>query len=187
MESKARLSDVSVDFRTGNTKLTFTLDRELNEDTINALAKKDIRLKAIVWREKRSLDSNAYFHVLCQKIAEKLHTSLTEVKNRMIADYGQLDKELHDIILKDSIDWTKLQPLHLHPTTATKVLDNGELYRVYLIMRGSHTYDSKEMSMLISGTVEEAKLLGIETATPAELARMNALWKERYEREHHQQ
>ena len=46
-------------------------------------------------------------------------------------------------------------------------------YRIY---RGSHTYDTKEMSLLIDGTVMEAKELGIETMTPAELAEMKARW-----------
>ena len=36
-------------------------------------------------------------------------------------------------------------------------------------MRGSHTYDSKEMSRLIDGTVSEAKELGIETMPLDEL------------------
>lgn len=46
-------------------------------------------------------------------------------------------------------------------------------YRIY---RGSHTYDTKEMSVLIDGTVADAKELGIETATPAEIAEMKERW-----------
>jgi hypothetical protein len=44
-------------------------------------------------------------------------------------------------------------------------------------MRGSHTYDSREMSRLIDGTVSEAKELGIETLSPAELERMKQQWR----------
>jgi hypothetical protein len=44
------------------------------------------------------------------------------------------------------------------------------------VMRGSHTYDTREMSRLIDGTVEEAKELGIETLTPEQLERMKASW-----------
>ena len=44
------------------------------------------------------------------------------------------------------------------------------------MMRGSHTYDSGEMSILIDGVVQEAKQLGIETLTPNELERMKNLW-----------
>jgi hypothetical protein len=37
------------------------------------------------------------------------------------------------------------------------------------------------MAKLIDGTVQEAKQLGIETATPDELAKMKALWGESVE------
>ena len=50
-------------------------------------------------------------------------------------------------------------------------------------MRGSHTFDSAEMSRLITATVDEAKELGIETMTPDEIARMNALWGEKIEKQ----
>ena len=128
-------------------------------------------------RIKRSLSANAYFHVLCQKVAEKTSQSLTEVKNQVIADYGQLDKDLGTVILRDDIDWKSLQSLHLHPTTATRTLDDGKLYRVYYIMRGSHTYDTKEMTTLINGMVQEAKAVGVETLTPMELQQMIGRWK----------
>lgn len=128
-------------------------------------------------RNKRSLSANAFFHVLCQKVAEKTYQSLTEVKNQCIADYGQIDKELGTVILRDEIDWRKLTHLHLHPTTATRVLDDGKLYRVYYIMRGSHTYDTGEMSRLIEGIVQEAKAVGVETLTPRELEQMIGRWK----------
>jgi len=127
--------------------------------------------------KKRSLSANAFFHVLCQKVAEKTNQSLTEVKNQTIADYGQIDTDLGTLILRDEIDWRKLPSIHLHPTTATRTLDDGRLYRVYYIMRGSHTYDSREMSKLIDGIVSEAKEVGVETLPPAELEKMIGRWK----------
>lgn len=128
-------------------------------------------------RKKRSLQANAYFHVLCQKVAEKTNQSTTEVKNQIISDYGQVDMDCGEIILRDDIDWRRLETLHVHPTTATRTLDNGKLYRVYYIMRGSHTYDTKEMSILIEGIVQEAKAVGVETLTDSELERMIGKWK----------
>lgn len=128
-------------------------------------------------RKKRSLQANAYFHVLCQKVAEATEQSSTEVKNQIISDYGQVDKDCGEIILRDDIDWRKFDTLHVKPTTATKVLDNGKLYRVYYVMRGSHTYDTKEMATLIDGIVREAKEVGVETLTPTELEQMIGRWK----------
>ena len=88
-----------------------------------------------------------------------------------------MDEEITNIILDDAIDWRRIETLHLKPTTATRMMDNGRLYRVYYVMRGSHTYNTAEMSRLIDGTVSEAKALGIETLSPDELERMKQAWK----------
>lgn len=124
------------------------------------------------YRGKRSLTQNSYFHVLIGLMAAKLRTSTTELKNRLIADYGVIDEDLPHVIMPDDIEWLKVDTIHLKPTTHTKVLDNGKLYRVYYVMRGTHTYNSAEMSRLIDMTVEEAKEIGVETLPPAELKRL---------------
>ena len=47
-----------------------------------------------------------------------------------------------------------------------------EIGHAYIIIRGSHTYNSKEMSTLLNGVIQEAQSLGIETMTPAEIEEM---------------
>lgn len=127
-------------------------------------------------REKRSLNANSYYHVLCGKIAEKVGTSMTEVCNQMIADYGQVDEDIKSMILEDRVNWLKLNNLHLRPTTKTQVMANGRLYRCYFVMRGSHTYNTKEMATLIRGVISEAEELGISTLTPAEINSLLNAW-----------
>lgn len=139
-------------------------------------------------KEKRSLNANSYFHLLCGKLAEKQGISLSEVKNMMIAQYGEIDKDddgnaIH-VIMADDIDWRKLDYIHLHPTTKTNTLDNGKVYRVFLVMRGSHTYNTKEMASLISGLCQECKEADIETLTPNEILELAAKWGERWENKH---
>lgn len=138
---------------------------------------KDLTIEIKEHRAKRSLNANSYFHMLVGKIAEAQGVSHSEIHNELIAEYGYIDMDIKSLILDDEIPWKKLQNIHLRPTTHTQVLDNGKLYRVYIVMRGSHTYDTKEMSRLIDGTVSEAKELGIETMAPEELERLKQLWK----------
>ena len=176
METKAKLHDISFS-ADGKQRVTFTLDRRLD---MGELEGKDIRLKAVQWREKRSLNANSYFHVLVGKIAEVTGQSRTEVHNQLISDYGRVemhDDKVMDIIMDAEVDWRKVEGLHLHPTSARRVLDNGRVYQAYLVMRGSHTYDTKEMSHLIDWTIAEAENLGIETITPNGKARMLQQWK----------
>lgn len=176
METKARISNISRDFSSGKVQITFIVDH-YEPEVVEQMMGKDIRLKAVIWREKRSLNANSYFHVLCSKLAEKRGTTHTWMHNYLISEYGYLDEDIKTIILDDEIDWLELESLHLKPTTATKVLDNGKLYRVYYVMRGSHTYDTKEMSRLIDGTVQDCKAQGIEVIPPDELERMLSAWQ----------
>ena len=65
----------------------------------------------------------------------------------------------------------ELESVHSIPV---KYVDDATFYKIY---RGSHTYDSKEMSILIEGTVADAKEMGIDTKTPDEIRRMVSAWQ----------
>ena len=173
MECKAKLTDVSRDLK-GGFRLTFTTGEDIRQN-LETLEGVDLRLTAQKWREKRSKDANAYFHVLVGKIAQRLKTSVTAVHNQMIAGYGQPDGGM--VLLRDDVDWTELETLHLKPVPGIEVVGD-EFYCRYMIMRGSHTYDTAEMAALIDGTITEAKALGIETLTPAQLEEMMRLYAE---------
>lgn len=167
MDIKARLIDMSRGLK-GGLRLTFETTEDVRK-SVEPLQLSDLRLTVKKWTVKRSKNANAYYYVLLGKIAEKARTSLTEAHNRTIADYGQPSGMA--VLLRDGINWQTLEELHLAPTPDLEVVD-GDLYRRYLVMRGSHTYDTSEMAALIEGTISDAKELGIETLTPAELEEM---------------
>lgn len=131
----------------------------------------------------RSLTANNYFYALCTKVAEKLRISLNEVHNQMLSRYGYpefMDDKIVYFILPDKVDVNKLEGVHLKATSKTQVLDNGDLNRVYIVMRGSHTYNTVEMARLIDGVISEAKELGIETITVTEKDKMLEQWGKAY-------
>ena len=163
--------------RNGNTYVSLEIDGDYAAliETLQDV-KLDIEIKK--YFKKRSLNANSYYHVLCSKIAKVLGTSITEVCNQMIADYGQIDMDNKFVILNDNTDYLKEETMHLRPTHSTQVLNDGKLYRVFLRMRGSHTYNTKEMSDLIHGVVSEAEALGIETLTPVQLHALLDKWEE---------
>ena len=49
-----------------------------------------------------------------------------------------------------------------------------------MMLRGSSTYNTREMSVLIDGVVTEAKELGIETLTPDQIKEMMIAYEKRY-------
>lgn len=138
----------------------------------------DIEIKK--HREKRSLSSNAYFHVLVDKIRQALNISMAECKNNLISEYGQVQMlpDGEQMIYKTNAPEEYMKQLETIHTKCVKVTEeNGKNVYFYRVYRGSSTYNSEEMAKLIQGTVDEAKELGIETLTPAEIKAMNERWK----------
>jgi hypothetical protein len=128
--------------------------------------------------KRRSLNANAYFHLLVGKIAEKNNTSKAYAKNLLMARYGQeefVDGKRYIISVESSIPICEREDIHCKAIGYGIV--NGKEFTHYCVLRPTHLYDSLEMAALIDGTVEEAKELGIATMTPNEIERIKSLWK----------
>lgn len=126
-------------------------------------------------KERRSLNANSYFHVLCDKLRQANGVSMSHQKNDLISSFGQFEYVDSQIVyIKTQIPPERMaEQEHLH-CQYVKTVDGCHFYRV---CRGSHTYTTTEMARLIDGTVSECKEAGIETLPPAELERMKAAWK----------
>lgn len=128
---------------------------------------------------KRSLNANNYHWLLCEQIAKKLRTSKYQVHNQLMCDYGTdwLDENGKHIyvMMKDDGSYLRMETLHYRPTDVVEDR-NGTQYRWFVLLLSSHLMDSAQMSVLIDGTVADAKELGIDVRTPDEIERMKQLW-----------
>lgn len=140
------------------------------------------QFKVEEYRKKRTLSQNSYYWQLLGQVADALRMSKIELHNLMLAEYGQVDTDLRYALMRDDIDWKASKTIHLRPTSSTKMADNGILYRTYIVVRGSSTYNTREMSVLVDGLIQEAKQQGIETMTPADLAELRRMEQEREDR-----
>ena len=136
------------------------------------------RVSVKEWREKRSLDANAYFHLLVGKIAAEMNLGFEEVKTNLVVEYGAVARDAEGVKvgfkLPESVD---VSQIYRYVKRFDTRVENGKTFACYIVFKHTHTLDSKEMSRLIDGAIYEAKNLGIETATPEELARMKEEWK----------
>lgn len=172
---KGRLRELTFD-RSGRSILTIAVDDDCRA-LFDELADVDIDVEIRKHRKRRSLNANAYFHVLVNKIAQKQSLSDEDVKRQLVIDYGALARDEDGVTigfkLPASVDASAIYPYCRCFDTRE---EGGKLFRCYLIYKHTHTLDTAEMARLIDGTITEAKELGIETATPDELARMKAQW-----------
>lgn len=120
-------------------------------------------------REKRSLNANAYLWKLVTEIGNILNKSKEEVYLQMLIDYGQSEMVsiLSEIDVKGYFKYYKL--------AGTSIL-NGKEFNHYKIYKGSSEYNTKEMSILLEGAVQEAKNLGIKTKEDYEIEKLIEEW-----------
>ena len=125
------------------------------------------------YRQKRSLDANAYCWLLIGKIADVLRTDKDSMYFAMLKAYGQGGAAS---IQDKDVDNFK-RAWQYHESIGTSEL-NGKHFEHFRFWVGSHLYDTREMSILIGGIVSECKALEIDTATLEELARIKSRWGE---------
>lgn len=178
MDCTGKITGIAKDYISGKWTITLQIEEDIcvgyeelkNANLLSVIIKK--------FRKKRSLDANAYYWVLVSKLSEKLRTSKEEMHNMLLSQYGQIDRDEdgNAIIfsLRSDIDISKRYDLHAKPIGKGYVGEKEFIH--YALLKGSHLYDTKEMSVLIDGVVGEAKEQGIETMTPDDLKRMKEAW-----------
>lgn len=183
MESKGTLRDVSRNWKSGRMRLTFEMESDV-ASSVDKIKDKPLRISVKQWRDKRSLDANAYYWVLITKLGDKLNLSKPHLHNILLRRYGQpevIDGKMIYLVLPDTDQGARkadeAETYHIKPTSEIKTGRNGERFRTYVMLRGSSTYNTEEMAHLIDGLVSECKEVGIETATPEELSRMLELYE----------
>ncbi len=173
MNVTGTISSVQRDWKSNKLYLTLQINEEPTEE-INRLAQcEKLSVEVKKYRNKRSLDANAYAWVLMQKLAEATHTDKWSVYMMMLQRYS---REFTFVICKEhAID--KLKELYRTCIDLGEVNVNGQEGHQIQVFFGSSTFDSKAMSVFIDGIISECKECGIETMPPHELERMMYEWK----------
>ena len=172
---RGKLKDLTFGAK-GEQHITVTVTKDFRE-SFDQLKDADVNVEIKKWREPRSKDANAYFHVLVNKIAEAQGLGDDEVKRDLVVEYGALAKDddgkTIGFILPASADISQFYPYTRHYKSMTL---EGREYHCYLAYKQTRTLDSKEMARLIDGAIYVAKGLGIDTDTPEQIARNKEEW-----------
>lgn len=190
MEGKGTFKGINRSWENGKIQLTFEFDQDVSSCVDDI---KDGTLTIIVkkFRQKRSLDANNFYWQLLTKLADKLDVSNAYMHNILLRRYGQfeeMDGKLIYLVLPDSDNAEtkalEAETYHIKPTSQTKPGADGMMYRTYIMLRGSSTYDTTEMSYLIKGLVYECREQGIETIPPGEIERMMDIYDGQWKKKH---
>lgn len=151
--------------------------------------------KSLIWdlsphKDKRSLNQNSYYWSLAGKVARSMSISTARLHNLMLRDVGfieRMDEKAIPVYLPDTDEAEEkaleAETYHIKPTSQIKVDKDGKSWRCYVMLRGSHTFNTTEMSALLDLMIQEAQALGIETLSEKELANIREL-EVQHERKH---
>ncbi len=154
----------------------------INKNSLNELQElktaiengKQLSVEIKPYRHKRSLEANSYCWVLCQKIAEVIHSTKEQVYKSAINDVGQFEMlAVQEEAAEQFISVWNSRGLGWYAEEMDSKIKGCKKIIAYY---GSSCYDTHAMSVLIDYIVSSAKELGIETMTPEELSGMKAEW-----------
>lgn len=139
---------------------------------IYSLEEGEYEIKVGKVHKRRSLNANAYFHLLVGEISDESGKGFDEVKKELNTEYGTLAKDENGKTIGFML------PNTVNPDTIYKYTkwfdkrkdEKGNEFDCYLVFKETHNLDSKEMAKLINGTIQEAETLGINCMTPQELS-----------------
>lgn len=179
LEFTGKVKGITSDFLTGETVISFTINEnyKLSSELEKIKDCEKLSIKAVKYRQKRSLDANNYAWQLISKLAETLGMSKDEMYVMLLKKYGS------NLLYEDGSIAIMTLPSDKDPKVLGlyfSFIGNGfvnekEFYH-YRIIKGSSQYDTLEMSKFINGIVDECKDQGIETLPPDELTRMKEMW-----------
>lgn len=166
----------------GDLQITFAIDDDMQlVQELDALKDKDMVLDAKVFREKRSLQANRYLWKLCDLIAKKLGSDKETIYLMKLKEYGVFNDYAVTTIALDDFRalWRYTEVLWRYKSFRLDEHENMiecEMAEVRC-WTGSHEYDTKQMSDLLNGVVQDAKDIGVETWTQEEIDSIIDAWK----------
>lgn len=171
MKSTCKIENVSLDYQDNKPLITLKVDNKefIKTDEFNNLKDKKLMLDLDLPKQKRSLNANACLWELCTKLSEKLGTSKEEMYLMQLKKYGQ---SLLIPVLPD----TKPNGYFKYYEFREKGKINNKECDWYVVYKGSSEYTTKEMSILLEGTNNDCKELGIESIEEYKLNKYIEEW-----------
>ena len=173
------ISNIAISYATGKPLLTL----EVNEDkcTLQNMYEElktaeKLTIKIGKFKKKRSLDSNAYFWILVDKLSQRLNIPKDEIYRNAIRNIGGVSEIVcvkNEAVERLCQGWQRTGLGWQTETMPSKLEGCTNVVLYY----GSSSYSQSQMTMLIENIVQDCKAVGIETLTPLELSRLLEGWK----------
>lgn len=184
-ELTGNINNIAFDYFSKRVLLTIGIDEAHSAKRCydELQGEKKLTFKISKYREKRSLDANAYMWLLCTKLAEErskegVKVTKEDVYREQIKDLS-IYRDYNDLPLPEAktlqTAWQMLGTGWI--TEQVDYSPDGENVTIRCYY-GSSQYNTKQMSRLIDNIVQDCQAVGIETKTPNQIAELISLWEQ---------
>ena len=143
---------------------------------VDALHDATLSIKFTKRDKKRSINANSYYWLLVGKLSKALKISTSFCHNTMLRRYDTLETigdQVVYVVIPDTEEAARkadeAETFHLKPTSSVREGNDGQMYRTYLKLKGSHEFTQTEFTKLVEGLVDECHQVGIETKSKEEI------------------
>lgn len=173
MEFTGKLLNISRDWNTGQLQATFTINEQTALQAAEEIREcEKLRIEAVKYREKRSLDANACLWLCLGRIAEVLRADKWDIYLQMLKRYG---KFTYICVKPNVVEAMKRQWRECE--TVGEINVNGQKAVQILCYFGSSTYTTQEFSVLLDGVISEMKEMKLETPMPQDIRKALEIWE----------
>ena len=169
------VSSVRYDGLSNKTVVELTLDGNVAEQ-IESLQQKPVSVDIQPYRQKRSLNANAYAWQLIGQLAEKMQLPAAEIYRNYIKTIGVF----RDIEVTENAEFPLKTVWQAHGLGwLAETVDYAERDG-FIIMRlyyGSSSYNTKQMSRLIDAIISDCNSVGIPTLPYEGVEKLKQSWR----------
>ena len=178
MEFTGKFDSISIDWKTGQRCVTFTINEpSAIESLVKLEGEEKLSIKAVKHRKKRSLDANAMLWSCLGEIASVIRSDKWDVYLQMLKRYG---KYTYICVKPSVVDAVKQQWRECEELGEVNINDQKAIQM--LCYFGSSTYNTKEFSVLLDGVISEMKEMGLETPASEEMRMVLEQWGNKHEK-----
>lgn len=168
----------------GNPIITLELNERIPAmKMVDELHDEKLSIKICKHDKKRSLNANSYYWLLLGRLSKALKISSSFCHNLMLRRYGaieEFDGQAVYWVIPDTDEASRkadeAETYHIKPTSEVREGKDGQMYRTYVLLKGSHSYTREEFRVLLEGLLNECRLQGIETKCKEEIDSLLSQW-----------
>ena len=177
METTGTLEEISIDYKTHKPKISFLINDSRQLPSIEELKGLKLKITAKQDIKKRSINANNYFWKILQELCELAEIDTIEEYKRRVKELGifrrfKIEKENVNTFERM---WTRQGIAWFCEIADTEYIGNTE-FKIINAYYGSSSFNSKQMSRLIDGLIQDCKPYNIETKTSTEIKSLLESW-----------